>query len=382
MPILWKYLLTQYLKVLCLCVAAFIAILVTTRLDEIAHFASLGSDGYFVLLFILYQIPYVLPIALPISALISSILLVQGLSQSQELTAMRAGGLSLQNIFAPILITAFLLSIGSFYVVSEMATTSHLSTSLLKNELRSINPLLMLNNKHLMRLKGIHFDTLGASRLGESASSVIIAMPNKHSKRLNLMVADKLQASSTNFVARNISLISNIPSDEENGIDLLAVENIQQATTTVEDFSQMLQKKIWNLNNDHLKLSLLLIRLYDHHQAISEADALGRPTSEIKQLQRAQNRNISEIIRRVSLALAVLTFTVLGASFGISISRLKSIRGLLYVIVLTVFFLATYFSAMGIGHLLIASTALYLMPHVIIIVLSGWSLSRVARGIE
>lgn len=380
MPILWKHLLTQYLKVLFLSITAFIAVLVTTRLDEIAHFATLGSEGRYIFLFVLYQVPYVLPIALPISALISSILLVQGLSQSHELTAMRACGLALKDIFAPMLLTASLLAIFSFYVVSELATTSHLQTSLLKNELRSINPLLMLGNKHLMKIKGIHFDTLGASKSGESASSVIIAMPNKNNARLNLVVAERMQTTPTHFYAEDIAFVSSLPKEES--ADLLAIENIQQTVTTIGDFAQLLQKKAWTLNNDHLNLSLLLVRFDEYRQAILEAEEKGSSESEIKQIQKSANRNISEIVRRISLALAVFTFTLMGACFGVSISRLNSHRGLIFVILLTGLFLVSYFSATGMDHLFIGSASLYLLPHVVIIASSLWVLSRVARGVE
>lgn len=380
MPILWKNLLAQYFKVLFLCITAFIAVLVTTRLDEIAHFATLGSEGRYIVLFVLYQIPYVLPIALPISGLISSILLVQGMSQSHELTAMRACGLALKDIFAPILLAASLLAIFSFYVVSELATSSHLHTSLLKNELRSVNPLLLLSNKHLMKLKGIYYDTLGASKQGESASHVIIAMPNKHNDRLNLLVADKVQASPTHFVAEDVTLLSSLPVDE--GADSLVLENTHKTVTTVEDFSQIIQKKVWNVNNDHLRLPLLLARLNEQKKAIDQAKAAGKPVSEIKQLQRMQSRSITEIIRRFSLALAMITFTVMGLAFGTSISRHQTGRNLLFVVGLTGLFMAAYFSAVGISHLLAAASLLYLVPHALIILSSSWVLSRTARGIE
>jgi lipopolysaccharide export system permease protein len=188
LPILWRYLLAQYLKVLCLCTFSFVAILLTTRLDDIAHFASLGSQGLIILQFTLYQIPYILPIALPISCLISTVILIQRLSSTHELTAMRASGLPLKDILAPILLAAAILSIFNFYVVSELATKSHLETSLLKNELRSVNPLLLLHNKHLMKLKGFYFDTTGASRMGETASDVILAMPNKKNQSINVIL--------------------------------------------------------------------------------------------------------------------------------------------------------------------------------------------------
>jgi lipopolysaccharide export system permease protein len=86
-PIIWRYLLAHYLKVLLFCTVAFIALLLTLRLEEIAHFATLGPQGIYILYFTFYQIPYILPIALPISALISSMILVGYLCKNNEMTA-------------------------------------------------------------------------------------------------------------------------------------------------------------------------------------------------------------------------------------------------------------------------------------------------------
>jgi lipopolysaccharide export system permease protein len=166
MPILWRYLLVHYFKVLFFCTIAFIIILFTMRLDEIAHFITLGASGLYLLLFTLYQIPYILPIAIPISSLISTILLIQRLSKDHELTALRASAIAIRSILAPILLAAAFLSVLNFYIVSEIATSSHLASGVLKTELRSINPLLILNNKHLMHSKGYHFDILGSSQQG------------------------------------------------------------------------------------------------------------------------------------------------------------------------------------------------------------------------
>ena len=79
MPLLWRYLLNNYLKVFALCVMSFIAILLTLRLSEIAYFATLGPQAMHIVWFILQQIPFVLPIAFPVSALIASVILMQTL---------------------------------------------------------------------------------------------------------------------------------------------------------------------------------------------------------------------------------------------------------------------------------------------------------------
>ena len=139
---------------------------------------------------------------------------------------------------------------------------------------------------------------------------------------------------------------------------------------------------MWSLNNDHLRSSLLLIKLGEERQALADAKAENMPVSAQKQIKRCIDRCYAEIVRRVSVALAVFTFTLMGASFGIGISRNQSNKGLFIVIAFGAFTLVAFLAAKGIDHLLIPSSALYLFPHVLIIVASLWTLRRVAQGIE
>lgn len=382
MPILWRFLCGHYLKVFFLCVVTFVAILLTTRLEEIAHFATLGPEGLYILLFTYHQIPYILPIALPIAALISSILLFQKLSKTHELTALRSSGMGLKIILAPLLISALFLSGLNFYVVSEMSTTSHLSTNKLKSKLKAVNPLLLAHNKHLLKMKGIYFDTLGSSRIGEYASDVIFAIPNRKNNGINLMVAKNLQANPQEFSGKKITVLATVNDHKEEGFDQLLIQNIGEGITTIEDFSQIIEKKTWAIHNDHLQLPLLLSKLQDEKASLNLAKEKGQPISTIKQVQRSINRVYSELIRRFSVALAVFSFTLMGTAFGMSISRNHSSKRTLGVAFFTALFMIAYFAAKGIDHLLISSTLIYVTPHLLIIGSSLWMIRRVTRGIE
>lgn len=382
MPIVWRYLLGQYTKVFFLCLISFVAILVTTRLDEIAHFATLGSEGLLILWFTLHQIPYILPIAIPISSLISVIILVQRLSQSHEMTAFRACGLSLHEVLTPILIAGFFVAAGNFYVVSELATQSHLATGITKMELRSVNPLLLLHNKHLMRLKGVYSDTQGHSRIGEYAGDIIIAMPNKHNSSINLIVAKSFKASPTTFTGEHVTILTPLSSESSLQQDQLMIENMQGMETSIKDFSQILQKKVWTLNNDHLRLALLRARLQDLKSWKDQTAKTESNASTLKQINRNISRSYTELIRRISISLAAFTFTLMGASFGISISRNRSNRSIFYIVGLAAMYIVAFFAAKGLDHHFLTATLLYIVPHIIIVVFSILMLSRVSRGIE
>lgn len=376
MPTLWRYLILQYLKVLTLSVIAFVIVLLTLRLDEIAHFATLGAEGYYILLYTLFQIPYILPIALPISALISSLILVRSLSKRQELTALRASGFSFRALFSPILFAAAFLAIANFVVISEFATKSHLTTSLLKNQLRSVNPLLLLHNKHLMNIKGFFFDSLGDSRMGELAGNSILAFPNQHDERLSLLVAGKLHASTEAFGGEDISLITSKEGKE------MIIENIHLMDSPIEDFSHLIEKKVWTLNNDHLGISLLLAKLDEEKYYLQKAIEEGAPSDEIKQLKRTQSRGWIEIVRRFSGALSVFSLTLLGCAFGIHVGRRESSKGIAVVILLSTLYLISYFVAKGMDHHIEAAIALYTIPHILIWMASTFAIWRAARGLE
>ncbi len=385
MPILWRYLLIHYFRVLSLAILAFIAVLMTTRLDEIANFATLGPSPLFIIFFALYQIPYILPIVLPISALISTILLIQRLSTTHELTALRASGISISQILTPILMGAALMGLVNFYIISELATHSHLTTTLLKDEWRLISPLVLLQNKQVLKLKGLFFHTLGLNKIGESASDVILAIPNHTHNRLHVLLAKNLTASSNQFSGKAVTLFTILNPSSTEMPDSILVENMDTVETTLSDFNSLIQKKIMTIHNDHLSLAQLNVKWKKEKLALQAAQ---QPISSLsskndqKSITDAINGIISEILRRSSVALAVFTFSLMGAAFGMSISRYYSNHRLFIVVSLTAFYLITFFAAKQFNQQLFLSSLFYLAPHCLIFFSSLVALRRVVNGIE
>lgn len=346
-PILWRYLLLRYVWVLVFCTIGFIVLLLTMRLGDIAHFATLGAGRETVALFIAYQIPYILPIALPISCLISAILLTQKLSADHELAALRAQGASLTQIFTPIWTAALFAALLNFYVVSEVATRTHLQTGLLKAKALSVNPLLLLHNKHLMRVKGGYFTPLGDSQVGKKASEALIAFPDKSMGRMRLFLAKSLENKKGEFKIKDLSLVTGVNDDG------LLVENTHLTRTAANGFSELLEVKVWNPASDQLPMQALVAK---------------------------PNYPFSEIMRRISIALAALSFTFLGTAFGIQVGREASKIKIFWVICLAALFLVSYFIAKGLEEKTEAATLLYLTPHIILVGASLWMLQRVSRG--
>lgn len=371
--IIYRYLLLEYLKVLFLSVFSFIAILLTTRLEEIARFAAAGGSGLAILKFTVLQIPYILPIVVAVSSLISAIVLSLRLSHSQELTTLRASGLSLKSILSPVLITSAFISIINFLIVSEMATESILKTRKMQRELSLINPLALIQNKHLIRHKDVYIDAQNRSLGGSSLQNLTVAVWNNPVKRINLALIKEMGFEEPIITARNMAMFSSFTPNENDNYDNLYIENIADSSMDIEGLSLYLKQKAAKLNDDYLKMSLLLSRIN------SLKDELKNGNMELKS---NISKAYSEIFRRISMGLTVFTLTLLGSSFGISTGRQRSYRSAYYVIGLTSILLVCIFSAKAFGQYITLSFLFYFLPQIIIIFLAEWNLKRISRGIE
>ena len=383
MPVLWRYLLTHYLRVLLLCLVGLIGLLLVTQLNLIAKFAALGGAFQIVLLFTLNQIPLLLPIAIPISCLISVTLLFQRLSQTNELTAFRASGLSLQQVMTPILLAAAAVSILNFYIISEVSTASSLSNRRLKAQVLTLSPLLVLENPKLIRSSGLHASILGPSRSGEYSHDVVLSNVNPSSKQLNLFLIKKLTSADQTIIGENVSIVSGAKAEDPTDEDPLFIENIDHIRSPTSDYSTFFKKQGWRMTPKELNMGLLLIKTRAAMSHFSELKL--KPNTKphnLRVAKRTVQECLSEISRRFSISLAVITFTIMGAAFSVSIGRYPSPSRIFYMAVLTVVYITCFFVGKDFKHDFVLSTALYIVPHIVIMGLSIQMMSRISRGVE
>ena len=374
MPTIWRFLLKEYLKVLTLCSLAFIALLILMRLEEIAQFAALGANNRHIWRFILYQLPYIIPIALPISALISSLLLMRRLSLSNELTALRSAGFGLRHILCPILLMSTFLALANFVVASELSTHAHLMKRLLRKELKSLNPLILLQSERLAHLRGVYAQTFGPGKAGESASDVLICLYNHHHDCLSLITAKELRSNNESLVGRDVTIVTPLAVNGDE-FDHLLIENSASLTLPKPDLTQLLGNSGVKVENDHLQLAHLIAKSGQIRASLGHVDEKGR-----RHLHHALANIYSEISRRLSVALAVFTFTLLGLTYGIQVSRLSSYLTIAYVIALAAFYIACFFIAKQLDHRFVISTLLQLGSQGILIGLSLRTLLKISRG--
>jgi len=117
MNILARYVAAAYLKMLLLCMGAFLAIYqVVDFMEKIARFTRSGGTWYHIALFFIAKTPEIISQAAPLAVLMATLLTLGTLSMNSELTAMRSCGVSLARISSPILGIALLISVLSLLV--------------------------------------------------------------------------------------------------------------------------------------------------------------------------------------------------------------------------------------------------------------------------
>lgn len=364
-PILWRYLLRGYFQIFALCVTAFICVLLVMRLEEIARFAALGAPWGKVLLFAFYQIPYILPIALPISCLIACSLLFQKMSHSHELTALRAAGCSVRAIATPLLLASGFLALFNVVLSCEIAPRIRSCSKELVMQITASNPLVLLQKDSLIKLRGSYLD-MHASPAPGAAEDVLFITKNASNGRLGLMIAKDLRVEGGELRGNEVTFISSLDPKTPNSFDHLVIENQKEMTTAAAGLSQFWEDAHWQMHEDYLSLRALLAR--------EKVERQGLPPR-IGKLH-------AELARRLSLSVAIITFTMIGLSFGMQISRTRSKKGIIWSIGLAAAFLFVFVAAKSLKSSPALAVMLYLIPHPLILLLCLRSFKRINQGVE
>jgi len=356
-PLLWRYILLGYIKVFSLSICSFIAVLLVSRFKEIARFAALSESLQTTALFILYQIPLILPVALPISALLSSILLFQNLSKSFELTALRASGVRLYTILAPLLLFSLLASFLNFSCAASLAPFCRRATKASLYYETTSNPLLLLRRQNLIKTKK-SFVKMEEGTQGHAVRNFFL-ITNRGS--LSLINAEQISTEGEIFKGENIAVLSHFGGTSKEGFDSLLIENQSLMTTDTSTLSASLKKKRPPLDAGGLEFSMLRLRSM-------EKGSKGR-------------KAFIEMGRRSSLSLAMFSFTLLGAAFSIQPGRTVRRKHLWIAMSLASLLMLSYLLGKEFKKSPYLALFIFILPHPLIWGSSIVQLYRVEKGV-
>ena len=126
MKIIQRYVLKEYLKLFALCLSAtvglYLIVDILEKLDTLLHYnAPVGlAVSYF-----LFKIPMIIYQMIPVTVLLSTLLTLGMMARHNEITVLRASGISLARIVAPLIIVSLILPlvlvVGDEFVISPFA---------------------------------------------------------------------------------------------------------------------------------------------------------------------------------------------------------------------------------------------------------------------
>jgi lipopolysaccharide export system permease protein len=113
MKIVNRYILNYFRRYFLLALMAFIGLyLIVDFLEKIDNFTRHNAPAKLYLLYYLNSVPMVAVQIVPLAVLLAVFLAIGALSRSNELTAIRSGGISLGHVAMPLLGIAFAISVG------------------------------------------------------------------------------------------------------------------------------------------------------------------------------------------------------------------------------------------------------------------------------
>lgn len=132
--ILDRYIVREVMSFMALAVAALTIMLIMQTLFELMDMLINKKVAWpYIAKLLAYRLPAFLVVTFPVSLLASSELAIGNLSTNGEITAMRAGGISLRRIMIPFIIAALAVSILAFvindYIVPE---ANHISQNIIR----------------------------------------------------------------------------------------------------------------------------------------------------------------------------------------------------------------------------------------------------------
>lgn len=122
MRILDRYVIRGYLLSLLTALTAFVAIFVILDLfEKLDDFLDRGVSAFVILQYYLYRTPEILLLMLPVGMLLACLFSLGALARNNEFTATISAGISMRRTIFPVLVLAFVVSLGALAIGETVA---------------------------------------------------------------------------------------------------------------------------------------------------------------------------------------------------------------------------------------------------------------------
>ncbi len=323
MRILNRYIILDYLVIFLTALGLITFVMTVGALVKAVDLMSRGISPLLIATFFFQNVPYILSFSMPVSTLFAALLLFGRLSMDNEISALKACGLSLWRLIAPLIVLSLFFSAICIYINCEIA------------------PAAKYANKKLLRSAGVEepINLLEEGRFINDFPGLMIYIGRKNGNIVKDVVAYELSNKGgikRSVRAREGELIPN-NADRTLMVNLYDVRmempdaddpNDVSKTTYLTadsypiklDFNEMLKDKSVIPKRSHMKM----VQLIDGIQNI-ERDF---PVLSPEQRRIEKTKLVIEANRRVSVAIGCFTFMLIGIPLGVKSHRKETSIGM------------------------------------------------------
>ncbi len=369
MRILNRYIVLDYLLIFLTALGLITFVMTMGALVKAVDLVARGISPALIARFFFQNVPYILSFSMPISTLFSALLLFGRLSMDNEITAMKACGLSLWRLVAPLVLLSILFTGICVYINSEVA------------------PQAKYANRKLLQSAGVEepLNLLEEGRFISDFPGLLIYVGRKNGNAIKDVVAYELDGAGQ--IKRSIrAKRGTLEPDNENKLLMVKLYDVNieipdaadpidvSKTTYVNaeyypvslDFADMLKSGKVRRKRSHMRMSLLinLVRYANQVATLSpevtglEKQRLHAESTELKALLTAEDRSVEEALalvegkrlllkltpedmqieksrmvieanRRISTAVACFAFMLIGIPLGLKSHRKETSAGMM-----------------------------------------------------
>lgn len=327
MKILHKYIIKQVSVVFFTCLVVFTFVLFIGNMLRIIEMMAKGVGVYTIIRFLFLLIPFMLSYSIPISILTSALLVFARLSAENEITAIKATGISLKFIFKPVIIYAIIIVCFCLLINDKLRPNAIFNGRKLLVEIGMDEPMINITSGRFNEVFPNYVVYVGQKK-GKTLTRVVVYKFEKD--KLNSVIT----AESGEIVHENKKTVTDVYLKLYNGI----VEEIPQEgqetgkvnrmqfdtynikfdlAEQIEDFSKLVKKEREMTNKE------LLNRVEDLNNKLIQPDY----KQLIIQIKQEISSLKTRIHNRLAMAFSPLVFILVAIPLGIKVHRSETSIG-------------------------------------------------------
>lgn len=332
--VLNRHLLREFVRGVLTTVAVLTLVMYVGATVQAIDYMSRGISAPLILKIFALNVPFTLSFVIPISVLTTVLLQFGRLSADGEITALKACGVSLWQMAAPILFGAALLAAVCLFINAEIAPRSHYLRYKMLRELGEVDPLALLDEGrftsdfpgvkiYVGKKSGARLEDIVLFQFAETGARAEV---RAQSGRVTCDLARQI-------MDIRLEQVRLTEYDKHNPDDLAKARTLTAESYPVAlDLRKLLRKGKFTKKPASLTLGELVRSIRDVRQTFPNLQENGVPRMRLKLALEAS--------KRFALALSCFSFAVLGIPLGIRAHRKESSIGIgLALVLLFVYYL-------------------------------------------